>query len=93
MVYAVMHNQFWEIEGADTFKTGSVYPVFVGVGAALVVRVDPAGFTKEVPGRLGVELIEGEVFLARDDPKPTQRGGHSHRPAHPAERTGTPAGR
>ena len=49
----VVDGEFGEIEGAEALKAGCVDAVFVWVGAALVVRVDAAGFAKKMLGLAG----------------------------------------
>src|SRR5262249_54148297 len=73
---------------ADTFETGHVDAVLVRIGAALMVRVDPAARAEEVLGGAGVEPVGGECIRARQDLDPADRRRYRHRAAHAAEGAG-----
>lgn len=85
MIDAVVNKHLWEIKGADAGKAGGVDAKFVGIRAALVVRIDPAGLAEVVLRRLCAELVKGQVVLALKECDPVQRCRHGNGAAHPAK--------
>ena len=66
MIYAVVHHDFSEVEGAYSFETSHVDPKLVGVRAPAMMGVDAADRAEPVLGYLGIELVEAKPILPRE---------------------------
>ena len=64
VVLAIQHWNFFKIKWAYTIKASNVHGILRWVGAALVVRINPADGTEVMSRGFGVELIERELVFA-----------------------------
>src|SRR5689334_6171945 len=88
MIDAVAHRHLVEIKRAHACEARKIDTILIGIGAALVMRVDAAARTKIMFGRASVELVKREMFLTRMNFYPLKRRGHHNRATHPAEGAG-----
>ena len=65
MVDAVMPLNGFVIAWADALDPAHIDTVFIGIGAALMVRIDPAGFAEMMLRGMGAKRIKRQVFLFR----------------------------
>lgn len=67
MIDAIAGGNLAQVKRIDTFQTTHVVPIFGGVGAALMMGINPAVATEVMSGRASVELIQLELTVPLND--------------------------
>jgi hypothetical protein len=73
VVDTIIGGNLLNVEWVDTLEAAHVVAVLLGVGAALMVRVDTANGTEIVFGCSRIELIDLEHLGALEDMKTAER--------------------
>ena len=64
MVHSIIGGNVLDLEGIDTLQAGHINGKLLGIRATLVVGVNAASVAEEMPGRVGIELIELQVIFS-----------------------------
>jgi hypothetical protein len=87
VINTVVPHDGFVIGGVHTFDPTHVDPVFVRIGPALMVRINPAGLTEMVLGGARPEGIKRQVIGALHNLKIAYIHSHGSHSAAAAERT------
>ena len=68
MIDTIIGGNQPNVVGIHSFKAANVVPVLLGIGPALMVRVDPAVGAELVPGCACIELVQLQCILTLQDP-------------------------
>lgn len=86
MIDAIVHWNFGKVERADPGQARCIDAELIRIGAPPVMRVDPACAAEIVLGGVGIELIEREGVLTRDEAKIILSRRDDDRSSHTAVR-------
>lgn len=87
MIHAVVDRNIAELVGIHAFQAADIVSVLVGIGPALVVRVDATDRAEKVLGSVRVELVQPQRILALDDMDTGERHRRNDGAFAPADRT------
>lgn len=88
MVHAIQNLYRLQLEWIfNALEAADIKAECIGLGAALVVRVDATDRAEIVLRRPGIELIKTQIFLARNNFKPIERHGGNDGAPSPAHGT------